>query len=103
MFQDLNNDVIADHIENWIQENVTRSLFYEVGLKLLKLFCEVCKFNNISRAAEHLYISPSATSMETLCPYRLHIHYLQKILETCNENRINVMKTDRDNVLCQFF
>lgn len=22
MFQDLNNDVIADHIENWIQENV---------------------------------------------------------------------------------
>lgn len=36
-------------------------------------------------------------------PYRLHIHYLQKILETCNENRINVMKTDRDNVLCQFF
>lgn len=21
MFQDLNNDVIADHIENWIQEN----------------------------------------------------------------------------------
>ena len=23
MFQDLNNDVIADHIEAWIQENVT--------------------------------------------------------------------------------
>ncbi len=22
MFQELNNDVIADHIENWIQENV---------------------------------------------------------------------------------
>lgn len=22
MFQDLNNDVIADHIENWIQQNV---------------------------------------------------------------------------------
>lgn len=22
MFQDLNNDVIADYIENWIQENV---------------------------------------------------------------------------------
>lgn len=22
MFQDLNNDAIADHIENWIQENV---------------------------------------------------------------------------------
>ena len=22
MFQDLNNDVIANHIENWIQENV---------------------------------------------------------------------------------
>ena len=22
MFQDLNNDVIADHVENWIQENV---------------------------------------------------------------------------------
>lgn len=22
MFQDLNNDVIADHIENWIQDNV---------------------------------------------------------------------------------
>ena len=22
MFQDLNNDVIADHIENWVQENV---------------------------------------------------------------------------------
>ena len=24
MFQDLNNDVIADHIEAWIQENVTQ-------------------------------------------------------------------------------
>ena len=23
MFQELNNDVIADHIESWIQENVT--------------------------------------------------------------------------------
>lgn len=23
MFQDLNNDVVADHVENWIQENVT--------------------------------------------------------------------------------
>ena len=22
MFQDLNNDVIADHIENWIEKNV---------------------------------------------------------------------------------
>jgi len=22
LFQDLNNDVIADHVENWIQENV---------------------------------------------------------------------------------
>lgn len=22
MFQDLNNDEIADHVENWIQENV---------------------------------------------------------------------------------
>ena len=22
MFQELNNDVIADHVENWIQENV---------------------------------------------------------------------------------
>lgn len=22
MFQDMNNDVIADHVENWIQENV---------------------------------------------------------------------------------
>ena len=22
MFQDLNNDVIADHIENWIRQNV---------------------------------------------------------------------------------
>ena len=32
MFQDLNNDVIADHIENWIQENVNQeSVCYEVG------------------------------------------------------------------------
>ena len=32
MFQDLNNDVIADHIENWIQENVNEeSVCYEVG------------------------------------------------------------------------
>lgn len=22
IFQDLNNDVVADHVENWIQENV---------------------------------------------------------------------------------
>lgn len=75
-------------------------------LQQLSYFCEVCKFNNISRAAEHLYISPSAISMavkDIVYPYRLHIHYLQKILETCNENRMNVMKTDRDNVLCQFF
>lgn len=75
-------------------------------LQQLSYFCEVCKFNNISRAAERLYISPSAISMaakDIVYPYRLHIHYLQKILETCNENRINVMKTDRDNVLCQFF
>ena len=74
-------------------------------LQQLSYFCEVCKFNNISRAAEHLYISPSAISMavkDIVYPYR-HIHYLQKILETCNENRMNVMKTDRDNVLCQFF
>ena len=25
MFQELNNDVVADHIETWIQENVTQS------------------------------------------------------------------------------
>lgn len=75
-------------------------------LQQLSYFCEVCKFNNISRTAEHLYISPSAISMavkDIVYPYRLRIHYLQKILETCNENRMNVMKTDRDNVLCQFF
>ena len=52
-------------------------------LQQLSYFCEVCKFNNISRAAEHLYISPSAISMaakDIVYPYRLHIHYLQKIL-----------------------
>ena len=25
MFQDLNNDVIAEHVENWIQENVNKT------------------------------------------------------------------------------
>lgn len=45
-------------------------------LQQLSYFCEVCKFNNISRAAEHLYISPSAISMaakDIVYPYRLHI------------------------------
>ena len=53
-------------------------------LQQLSYFCEVCKFNNISRAAKHLYISPSAISMavkDIVYPYRLRIHYLQKILE----------------------
>ncbi len=59
-------------------------------LQQLSYFCEVCKFNNISRAAEHLYISPSAISMavkDIVYPYRLHII-------TCRKYWKPVMKTE---------
>lgn len=59
-------------------------------LQQLSYFCEVCKFNNISRAAEHLYISLSAISMaakDIVYPYRLHIH-------SCRKYWKPVMKTE---------
>ena len=46
MFQDLNNDIIADHIEDWIKQNLptktSNSLSKYININIIKLISFFC-------------------------------------------------------------